>query len=345
MAKLRTLGNHIVMADTERSLVDFIPSDWFSVPEKSSFWVTGYKIFVPEEHEIKAFPPFDFHQVRIMIFRGTINYPRLTGIAHMQVKEETLTVEGLKYENTHSPRNAWLLIFQPYIIDGHKHPEPEYLVKRKAGSMAGLYAAINGFNMAYERVFDFSSTMTGLSSCASPSFINPRAFPSPDLSQERLRAIHNAGKVIDKLEASVKRKVELALSWFEAGLRSTRLDSFIKYWVAIETIGMPDSSDVKPLNELLAKAYDLPVTKVSAKLGIGRIQNLRSRILHDGEDLTIHQDLSRYMEAIFLDTLLSSLGLPPTRYPLSIVENENFNLEDLTHTGKRGPITVVKPSE
>lgn len=72
---------------------------------------------------------------------------------------------------------------------------------------------------------------------------------------------------------------------------------------------MPDETNVKPVNEILAKLYGCTLKEASDKFGVGRIQGLRSRIMHNGEDLSIHQDLSRYVEALFFDLLMSCFGI------------------------------------
>ncbi|HRI77464.1 MAG TPA: HEPN domain-containing protein, partial [Alphaproteobacteria bacterium] len=294
------------MNEEKRDIADFVPKSWFEDLEKSSFWVTGYQVFYPEELELECVHSFDFEQARVLILTGEINYPKVTCAPLLRAKEGTVFVEEMKYASI-AAKSTWLLILQPYIVDGQE--KDEYSVKRKAGSIAALYAAINGFNMVYARVFDFHSTMNGRVSCSSPTFINPRAFPLPDLSQGRLQGIYEIGKAIDNLKGSEKRRVEIALHWFESGLRSLGLDAFVKYWVAIETLSMPDGTNIKPLNQRLAGIYNLSLEEATKKFGMGRVQDLRSRILHNGEDLTIHQDLSRYMEALFFDILLSCLNI------------------------------------
>jgi hypothetical protein len=318
------------MIESKRNITDLVPDTWFKDTEKSSFWVTGYQICCPEALELKQGHSFDLEQVRVLIFKGEINYPKIKGAPIVRVRDNRLCIEGVKYDHL-TESTTWLLILQPYIVDGEEREE--YLVKRKAGSIAALYVAINGFNMAYTRVFDFQSTLSGEVSCASPTFINPGAFPLPDLSEKRLQSIHMVGQAIDGLDTGEKRRVEIALHWFESGLRSQGLDAFIKLWVAIETLAMPDGSNIKPLNQRLADLYGMSLSEASTKFGVGIIFGLRSRILHGGEDLAINQSLSQYMEALFFDIILSVLNLHPGEgRALSICNDPDFDIRKMTHT-------------
>ena len=60
------------------------------------------------------------------------------------------------------------------------------------------------------------------------------------------------------------------------------MSSFIKFWVAIETLAMPNTSNIKPLNLALAKGYNLKITEAETRFQLGLGLNLRSKIVHDG---------------------------------------------------------------
>jgi hypothetical protein len=258
-----------------------------------------------------------------------LTYPRVTGEPNLEIKDGAATIAGLRFDNFKAPLASYLLILQPFIVDGVEHSE--YEVKKNAGIIAGLYAVINGYNMAYKRAFDFHCSMDGKTSCASPAFINPGAFPDPDLSTHRLEQISDLGKQLDEMTPQEKNRIKLSLYWFEQGLRANGLDGFIKHWVAIETLAMPDETNVKPVNEILAKLYKCTLKEASDKFGIGRIQGLRSRILHNGEDLSIHQDLSKYVEAIFFDLLMACFGINDAHRSASVLNSPDFDLKKLTH--------------
>jgi hypothetical protein len=316
------------MEKIERSLASWIPDGWFSNNATSAFWVTGYQII--HTGNLEDIRIYDFCGSRIIILHAELSYPRISGDFSLEVKDGAARVAGLNFDTFKAPFASYLLILQPYIVDGIEHSE--YEVKKNAGTIAGFYTAINGFNMAYKRAFDFECSMDGQTTCAGPVFLNPGAFPDPDLSVDRLNKICDLGKKLDAMDLRDRNRIKLALYWFEQGLHAKGLDGFIKHWVAIETLAMPDETNVKPANEILAKLYGCTVKDASEKFGLGRIQGLRSRILHNGEDLSIHQDLSRYVEALFFDLLMACFGICDAHRSASILESPDFNLKNITYT-------------
>jgi hypothetical protein len=310
-------------------IIDLAPEGWFKDKAKSSIFFTAYRILLGDKGHLKGGQIYDFEKLRILIFFGKLNYLAASSIRPQIDNNGNIELHG-KIEHGATSEAGWLLIIQPFIIDGVE--QNEYQIRTRAGLYAAFYAALNGRNMAFEREFDnIASLLDGHLSAASPSFINPLAFPKPELSKKRLVAIYNAGKQIETKYPKDRQRIELSLHWFEKGLRSTSLDGFINYWVALETLGMPDTTNIKPLNESLAKAYGISVQDASQKFGIGKIFGLRSRILHNGENLPIHQLLSAYMESLFADILLDHLGIQSERKSISVLDQPGFDLDKLVH--------------
>ncbi|MFH1994183.1 MAG: hypothetical protein ABIJ24_00585, partial [Nitrospinota bacterium] len=92
-----------------------------------------------------------------------------------------------------------------------------------------------------------------------------------------------------------------------------------------------------PLNESLANAYGISVPEASIKFGIGKIFGLRSRVVHNGEDIPIHSLLSEYLKSIYVDILLDQLGLKSQQRAGKIIDSPEFDLEKLLHIQKSTP--------
>lgn len=314
----------------ETQIKDLAPVDWFNSKDSSSIWITAYRIMLANKEQLAVSHLFDFEKLRILVFYGNLKYLDVSQIRAEINNDGNIKIDGEFIKSRDTGEGAWLLLIQPYVIDGVE--QREYEIKARAGFYAALYAAINGRNMAFDRIFDNIVALSdGKQTASSPTFINPNAFPRPDLSKEKLRLIHQAGKQIETKEQKDRKRVELSLHWFEKGLRSKGLDGFVNYWVAIETLGMPDTTNVRPLNESLARAYNMTVQDTTSEFGVGKIFGLRSRILHNGEDLPIHQELSAYMEYLYADILFDHLGLPSERKALTILANPAFNLDKLVY--------------
>lgn len=141
--------------------------------------------------------------------------------------------------------------------------------------------------------------------------------------------IEPVSKVINSLELQLQARVKLGLRWLDSAEHETNgIDEFLKLWFAIETISMPDSTDIKPLVTRLASIYTIKPHEAKELFGIGRIFGLRSNIVHNGLIIGIHQKLIDYLKAIFNDILLDICSLPNNKRAKQILEDNTFNKVD-----------------
>ena len=293
-------------------------------------WFTAYRIMRADKTLLEKGHVYDLEDVRVIVFWGSFQYLDVSRAISEILDDGTVHLDP-NVKHTEARESAWLLILQPYIVDGVQRPE--YEIRKRAGIQAALFAAINGRNMAFQRVTDNIIMMKegGMTTASSPMFTNPHAFPVPDVSVERCKFIRDAALKLQQQRVDIRHRIELSLHWFEKGIRAVGLDGFINCWVAIETLGMPDTTDIRPLNHLLTSAYNISQDEARDKFGVGKVFGLRSRILHNGEDLPINQLLSEYMECLYLDFLLESLGLPSERKAIKVLSKPEFDLNKLLH--------------
>lgn len=110
------------------------------------------------------------------------------------------------------------------------------------------------------------------------------------------------------------------------------MDAYLKNWFALETLGMPDTSDVRPLNDSLARAYAIPLKEAESRFAVGRLFGLRSRIVHDGQIVPIHARLLDYIAAIFVDVLFERLNVAAERRAELVSAMSDFRLERYLHS-------------
>jgi hypothetical protein len=142
---------------------------------------------------------------------------------------------------------------------------------------------------------------------------------------EDLAVTAEAAAALGSLDEPTRRRVELALHWQQRSVREEEPRSeFIAIWTGIEALAMPETTNVKAANELLAGAYGITAREANERFGLGRLQGFRSDILH-GEALpAVHADLLGYLRAIFTDLLLALLGLPPQGRAQAFIEAPLF---------------------
>lgn len=232
-----------------------------------------------------------------------------------------------------TPVGVYTLIMAPYATSHGSGDEPS--VRSQVGTAAGLLGAINGPSLTFEHVYDNivhldSEQTEGFSQ----AFRAPTAFGTPQLEADDLRIFGNAATALHGLDEEAGARTQLALHWFSQATHDDGLDQFIKLWIALEALAIPNAN-VRPLNELLASAYGLDYQTNTRKFGVGKLQGFRSRILHNGLILPVHSDLTNYTRAIFTDALLASLSLPSQhradRYAASPQFSSPFDLDKLLH--------------
>src|SRR6266567_2096216 len=111
------------------------------------------------------------------------------------------------------------------------------------------------------------------------------------------------------------------------------LDGFLSIWIAIEVIGMPDTSNIRPAIESLAKIYQLDYRTAVNRFQLGRIQDFRSKIVHNGQMFPIYSLLIEYLEAIYIDLLMETLNLPHERRAEQVLNYPQFDIGKLINQG------------
>jgi hypothetical protein len=153
------------------------------------------------------------------------------------------------------------------------------------------------------------------------------ANPSPNINSSALHLLSQSSVNLQTLSENMQNRVKLSLRWYGKSLREQAIDSFLSVWIAIEVIGMPDTSNVRPVIESLANIYQLDYQTAVVRFRFGRIHNFRSKIVHDGKMFIIHSLLTQYLEAIYIDLLIQTLNLPQERRTEKVLNHQLFDLE------------------
>lgn len=223
-----------------------------------------------------------------------------------------------------SGEGAWLAIVQPCVTNS---PANEYDLKVKASVFAALLISVTTRNYAYARVFDNCvSLVQDQATATSPIVLSPHGFGRPELAG--LDVFQDANGRLASMPATERRRIELSLHWYDKSLRTHGVDSFLSNWIAIETLAMPDTSNVRPINEQLAEVYELRYAVAAETFCVGRLLGLRSRVVHHGDDLIVLAAMSNYMNCLYEELLHYALGMK-TRRLGEIAMHPSFSFEAL----------------
>lgn len=195
---------------------------------------------------------------------------------------------------------------------------------------AGLVGAVLGKLPIYEELFSIEVNPDGSPIyAASCVFENPAYFRVPDLSASRLELLELMTGRLSALPHDARDRAELSLNWFYDAINDPGVMAFLKYWIAIETLAMPDGTNIAPLKHRMAVAYSCSEAQANARFALGKLANLRGEIVHKGRTVTMGQDLLWLIEAIYVDLLAQILGVT-ARMAEGALKRSGRTAEELT---------------
>ncbi len=224
-------------------------------------------------------------------------------------------------EPLESPPGPYLVLYTPM--------DSEVQARQRIEAVAGFIATFEGRALVYERLFD--TTLEGDSMTVySPTLEDPGMHGRPEVSDEYLGFLSIGASTLSGLPDDERNRAELALRWVDAAVHDLGVDAFIKYWFAIETLAMPDGTDIRPVNEALAAIYGISVEAARNRFHVGRIYGRRSRIVHAGELHPIDARVLIYLLGLFSDLFRHVIAAPPAYRAARILELPDFqNFEAL----------------
>lgn len=265
--------------------------------------------------------------MRTVFLHGALSYHSLGKIKKEIVGEQFRFTAPEPELKTEDP-GPHLIVIAAHKVDGQQGDESR--TKDRIEAALGLLLAFYGRNVAFEKLFECEVAADGSNTTfASEAQVNPLTFPKIYVVEDSLKRLQEASGAILRLSDAAKNRTFLSLKWFqEAIYDSNGLMGFLKYWIAIETLAMPDVTNVRPVNEILAQVYSSSTNDAEMKFYVGRIHGLRSDIVHDGMIVAIHSGIADYLQALYFDLLSFVAGLPSERRLETALKNPNFSVEN-----------------
>ena len=317
-----------VMREKWQKIIHMIPSWWFRKAKGNSIWVTAYRVYRIEKEKFVSGPRaiIDFDLVRVMVTYDKLIYADISKVYPKVIDDKRMQIDKSEGGIKETTKDIYLLLLTPFAIGGIEPNEAQ--VKERIRNSVAMLAIFVGRNIVYKKIF---STVIDLSTADvtafSPVLENPLWFSKPDISKTRLKTILKAYGVINKLPSADRNRIYLSLRWFESAFYDSGVESFLKYWIALETLSMPDTTNIRPINEIISRAYSLPIEDVRQRFAIGRIYDLRCRIVHDGQVVSINGLLLKYIEELYVDLLIERLRLHCEFRAGSVMDEPEFSLD------------------
>jgi hypothetical protein len=295
-------------------LIDVLNKNWYQDASRGTAWVRGYTVQrVPspdsplDEGTALIDPLIDLHDTRAAIVHGQVEYWPNDSVTFSFDYNGNLRAEG-ELQPVRAPGGTYLLLLTAHDKGDGLQDEPATVARLDAA--AGLLVANFGGNVVYEHLYDNIIHLNqDRVELATPAVVNPMSMRAPDLADPSIQRACDMARLIDQHEQHGRFK--LALRWYlGAANEFDDVDALLKYWIGLETLAMPDQTNIRPVNERLGAIYGMSHDRAAARFRVGPIFGLRGRIVHDGERPSIGQYLRAYLDDLFVDLLADAVGLP-----------------------------------
>jgi len=138
-----------------------------------------------------------------------------------------------------------------------------------------------------------------------------REGPSFSIKQSDLD--NRVRKIKSNLSGEIKNRFELMSRFYSKSLLYKPCEEkLVLLWTIFEIFPMKDTTNIKPINELLAKITKKPYESICQKIGVGKIYNKRCNLVHNGKlDIPISEkeELFTKLEIIVDAILMNMIGL------------------------------------
>ena len=249
----------------ELKFTDLVPTEWVNSETGPLVWFTAFRIVNLTKEDLSSRPiTVDLLGVHAIIFYGTFPYLDLTLTKWELGNESNVQVHVPDLKVNNSREGACLILFSRYLEGDPIYGEAE--TQKRIASVKALFASVCGQNIVYERICDnVINLQDGRFMGFAPVFKNPHVIPAPKIDETTISVLQLAAKTITARSKVDQSRILLALHWYETALNDDGIDAFLKYWIALEVLVMPDTTNIGPLNSLLAQAYKITTQDVGEK--------------------------------------------------------------------------------
>lgn len=304
-------------SDTEvfdlRELVEMLPDGWRDI----ELFSVVYQAFEIPRASLPEPVVLELSDVCAILVYGSVRYQATRSVRLEQTSDALglsmkFDVDGV----SESPHGPLLALFTAF--------DAEPLARERIDTASGLMVSFQGRAIAYEKLFETSMSPTSMS-LYTPSIENPGMHGRPNLRPDYFAFIETARAVLVALPSENRNRIELALRWINAAVRDRGVDAFLKYWMGVETLAMPNTTNIRPINESLARGYGLGIDQVRDEFLVGRLYGRRNEIVHNGDMRPVDARVLMYLLALFIDLLREALGIVAARRAKTLLADPDFS--------------------
>jgi len=193
-------------------------------------------------------------------------------------------------------------------------------VQDRQRAIIGLLNLLVAEDFVSTKAFEYQYTLEGKAHhCYTSSVVSPVKMMNTSIST---RLVDVLGDLDRQLAIKENALVPISLRWFSESTSSRGVDAYLKCWIATELLFVRKQNVVKAITTELSKAYLMVDREAKITFRIGRLYNMRNRIVHEGFVRPLHHILTDLLSAIYYDLLLHRLLGKATRKAHQLITEE-----------------------
>lgn len=194
-------------------------------------------------------------------------------------------------------------------------------------ALTGLLTTAAGRNVAGHHVFDLEVDLSSGNYIGTSGAIAISLEPEElEVNEETFSLLSEAIEHFMALDPEQRQRLSLASRWYVKATREEELDKFISFWIALEVLAMPNESNVRPALQRLADIYEIDFADARETFPLGRLQGIRSNIVHDGRTPALARVVNDFVAAVYRDLAKDQLGLATGRHAEQVLADSDMDL-------------------
>ena len=302
---------HIYTEDRKLGLNSVFPKEWQILNETILIAFCITEILTAKKEKPNSNPEI-IHQNDSLwvIVKGRIIYAPTDDITvhgdsklnvelgNRELKSSLYLISFVKFNNLKYNRNQTLLLAKANAIIAGIQCGLNIVSKTVATSVTEFTKMQNNFNVRPDNKLN----------------ITTQAFWGADLETSDFHRIFNTSRTFNTLDKPIKNRFILSANWLLKSRNLSGPDSFLAKWISLETLCMPDRTNIMPIVDLLSNAYGYSSEIIKEKFQIGRSFGLRGDIVHNGYHVDLEFKYLSMIDFIILDCMIEILNLNCVRY-------------------------------
>jgi hypothetical protein len=307
----------------------------------SALFVRGYVTLRADQTGFAPNPRIlDLGETRVAFFFGHIKYLRTSEKLLVRVRRKRptdgpgTTDPAIDLQRTPGVWERTDAGFYTLVATPASATQPSEAVAR-VEECVGLLTAFESTRFVLDQLFEIEVRPgpPDQLSASSGWFLVPHEVKEADLGDERLAVIEGARSTIETFDEKKKNRILLSLRWLENGVartgNSSGIDTFLAYWIALEALAMPTTTNTGPLEQTLASIYGGDAEAAKTRFLTKKLHRLRSAIVHGGKRVAVTPAILRYLEFLYVDILFHEVGVPSEHRAASVLATSSVQ-QDLS---------------